>query len=65
MTVSVSPGSPVQIAPPKPLFRTSVADVVESRNRFAPDASGQKFLVSSVDTTDRPEIVLLINSLVQ
>lgn len=63
MSVAVSPGSPLQIAPPNPLFQTSVAGVVDVRNRYAPDANGQNFLVSTVDTTERPDIVLLINSL--
>ena len=63
MSVTLAPASPIQIAPPKALFQTAVADVVDSRNRYAPDVNGQRFLVSTVDTTERPEIVLLINSL--
>jgi Tol biopolymer transport system component/DNA-binding winged helix-turn-helix (wHTH) protein len=63
MSVSLTGGSAPQIGRPKPLFQLPVADVVGWRNRFTPDADGRNFLVSSVETTERPEIVFLINAL--
>jgi hypothetical protein len=64
MSVSLTGGgSAPQIGRPQPLFQLPVADVVGWRNRFTPAADGRMFLVSSVDTTERPEIVLLINAL--
>lgn len=63
MSVSLTGGSAQQIGHPKPPFQMPVADVVGWRNRFTPDADGRNVLVSSVETTERPEIVLLINAL--
>jgi hypothetical protein len=37
--------------------------VVDSRNRFVPDAEGRTFLVNAANATERPEIVLLIDAL--
>lgn len=63
MSVPLADGTPPQIGRPKPLFHLPVADVVDSRNRYVPDADGRTFLVSAVDITERPDIVLLINAI--
>ena len=62
MSVAIEAASPLRPGRPKALFRTTVADLADGRNRFAPSADGQRFLIDCVDTTTaKPEIVLLIN----
>jgi eukaryotic-like serine/threonine-protein kinase len=62
MSVAIEAASPLRLGRPKALFRTTVADLADGRNRFAPSADGQRFLIDCVDTTTaKPEIVLLIN----
>lgn len=63
MSVSLTGSSVPQIGRPKPLFQMPVADVVGWNNWFTPDPDGRKFVVSSVETTERPEIVVIFDAL--
>lgn len=63
MSVSLTDGSEPRIGRPTPLFQIPAEDVVGWNSWFTPDADGRTFLISSVETTERPEFVLLIDAL--
>jgi eukaryotic-like serine/threonine-protein kinase len=62
MSVDVNPRETWQAGRPHALFRTSIPQTAEPRNRYAVTADGQRFVIDSISDMDRQEpITVLVN----